>query len=114
MLRAERRTASYQDLTVDRLSLDEASNDFHPGDRLWGGHASLSVRLTPQETIYLQVARGYKAGGFNLSQGLAPEETLFRPESDWNVEAGYKADLVDHRLALAVDVFALIRRDAQI
>ena len=117
-LRGERHTASYQDLTLDRTQDPPAEspppNDFHPADSLWGGHASLDYRLGPGATLYLQLARGYKAGGFNLSAGLAPDEITFRPETDLNLEAGYKAELLGRRLRIAADVFALTRRDAQI
>ncbi len=113
-LRGERRTASYQDLTEDLIAGANASNDFRPADRLWGGHASLTLRVQPAGWLYLQLARSYKAGGFNLSQGLSAGETLFRPEADLNVEAGYKAELAARRLRVGVDVFAISRRDAQI
>jgi iron complex outermembrane recepter protein len=113
-LRGERRTASYQDLTQDLVAGASSTNDFRPVDQMWGGHASLTWRLRPLETLYLQLARGYKAGGFNLSQGLSADETLFRPESDLNVEAGYKAELADRRLRVTADVFAVSRHDAQI
>ena len=113
-LRGERRTASYHERAQDLLAGESLDTRFRLGDRLWGGHTSLSYRITPRETAYLQLARGYKAGGFNLSQGLTPDETLFRPESDWNLEVGYKADLADRRLTLATDLFALYRQDAQI
>ncbi len=113
-LRGERRTASYQDLTQDYVALTTAANDFRPADNLWGGHAALTLRLDPGQSLYLQLARGYKAGGFNLSQGLTADETLFRPESDLNLELGYKAQLLERRLQLGADVFALARRDAQI
>jgi iron complex outermembrane recepter protein len=113
-LRGERRTASYQDLTQDLIAGAESSNDFRPADWLWGGHASLDYQLRPSETLYLQLARGYKAGGFNLSQGLSADETQFGPESDLNLEAGYKAELAGRRLRIDADVFALRRRDAQI
>jgi iron complex outermembrane recepter protein len=113
-LRGERRTASYQDLTQDLIAGADSSNDFRPADWLWGGHASLDYRLQPSETLYLQLARGYKAGGFNLSQGLSADETQFGPESDLNLEAGYKAELAERRLRVDADVFALRRRNAQI
>ena len=113
-LRGERRTASYQDLTQDFVGGTASANDFRPADWLWGGHASLDYRLRPTETLYLQLARGYKAGGFNLSQGLSADQVLFRPEADWNLEAGYKAELLGRRLRVTADVFVLARRDAQI
>ena len=113
-LRGERRTAHYHDLTQDFVAGSDSSNDFRPADWLWGGHASLDYRLRASEALYLQLARGYKAGGFNLSQGLSPDQVLFRPEADWNVEAGYKAELLERRLRVTADVFALFRNDAQI
>jgi iron complex outermembrane recepter protein len=113
-LRGERRTASYQELTQDLVAGTAVDNDFRPADDLWGGHAALDYRLRPTETLYLQLARGYKAGGFNLSQGLSASETLFRPETDLNVEAGYKSELAGRRLRLNANLFALWRRDAQI
>ena len=113
-LRGERRTASYHDLTQDFIAGGSVANDFHPADWLWGGHAALDWRLGAAASAYLQLARGYKAGGFNLSQGLSPDETEFRPEADWNLELGYKAALLERRLHVSADVFVLARRDAQI
>jgi iron complex outermembrane recepter protein len=112
-LRAERRTASYQDLTTNP-GLPDASNDFHPTDNLWGGHASLTFAAAPGQNLYLLLARGYKAGGFNLSQGLLPNQIVFGPESDLNFEAGYKAELLDQRLRLNADVFYTLRKSLQL
>jgi outer membrane receptor protein involved in Fe transport len=113
-LRGERRTSSYQDLTQDFIAGAATANNFAPSENLWGGHASLSYQPAPTESVYLQLARGYKAGGFNLSQGLEPGQILFRPEADWNLETGYKAELLERRLTVNADVFALYRQDAQI
>ena len=113
-LRGEAHRASYQELIQDRIAGVSASNDFRPAERLWGGHGSLSYRLAPASSLYLQLARGYKAGGFNLSQALQPDQILFRPEADWNLEAGLKATSPERALSLTTDVFWLNRRDAQI
>ena len=85
-----------------------------PTNDLWGGHASLTYKLDSSQSIYATVARGYKAGGFNLSQGLLPNQLSFNPESDVNLEVGYKADILEHRLKVNADVFYLRRHDAQI
>jgi iron complex outermembrane receptor protein len=77
-LRGEERTADYHDLTTNP-GLPDARNNFNPTDHLWGGHASLTYAATPSQSVYLLVARGYKAGGFNLSQGLLPSQILFGP-----------------------------------
>ncbi len=110
---AERRTASYQDLTTNP-GLPDATNDFHPTDNLWGGHASLTYAAAPGQNLYLLVARGYKAGGFNLSQGLLPNQIVFGPESDLNFEAGYKAELLNQRLRVNTDVFYTLRKSLQL
>ena len=79
----------------------------NPVNDLWGGHASLTYKLDPGQSIYATISRGYKAGGFNLSQGLLPSQLSFNPEEDVNLETGYKADLLDHRLKFNADVFYL-------
>ncbi len=91
-----------------------ASNNFHPTDNLWGGQASLTYAATATQSAYVLVSRGYKAGGFNLSQGLLPNQIMFGPESDVNLESGYKASLLDDRVHINADVFYTLRRSLQL
>jgi iron complex outermembrane recepter protein len=128
-LRGERWSANYQGTTTDFLGTNTGYTNapvtptaiesvtlaaLSPVNNLWGGHASLTYKLDSTQSIYTTVSRGYKAGGFNLSQGLLPNQLLFNPETDLNLEAGYKADILDHRLKINADVFYLHRHDAQI
>jgi outer membrane receptor protein involved in Fe transport len=128
-LRGERWSASYQGTTTDFLGTNIGYTNatvlptaiesvtpatLNPANDLWGGHASLTYKLDPGQSIYATFVRGYKAGGFNLSQGLLPNQLSFNPETDVNVEMGYKADLLDHRLTVDADIFYLYRHDAQI
>ncbi len=128
-LRGERWSANYQGTTTDFLGTNTGYTNaavtptaiesvtpatLNPANNLWGGHASLTYKLDPGQSVYVTVVRGYKAGGFNLSQGLLPSQLSFNPEEDVNLEAGYKADLLEHRLTLNADVFYLHRHDAQI
>ena len=128
-LRGEQWSANYQGTTTDFLGtntgytygpvmatqiLSVTPAALRPTDDLWGGHVSLTYKLDPDRSIYATVSRGYKAGGFNLSQGLLPNQLSFNPESDVNLELGYKADLLEHRLKINADVFYLHRHDAQI
>jgi iron complex outermembrane receptor protein len=113
-LRGERWTAGYLGTTTDYIGGTVAPAALTPSNDLWGGHASLTFKLDANQTLYAQVARGYKAGGFNLSQGLLPNQLLFNPESAVNWEIGYKTDALEHRLKVNADVFYLNRRDAQI
>jgi iron complex outermembrane receptor protein len=113
-LRAERWTADYLGTTTDYIGGTVTPQALNPSNNLWGGHVSLTYKLDSNQAVYAQLARGYKAGGFNTSQGLLPNQLLFNPESDVNWEIGYKADLLEHRLTVNADVFYLTRRDAQI
>jgi outer membrane receptor protein involved in Fe transport len=128
-LRGERWSAHYQGTTTDFLGTNTGYTDapvtataiesvtpatLSPVNNLWGGHASLTDKLDTGQSIYATLSRGYKAGGFNLSQGLLPNQLSFNPEADVNVEAGYKSDLLGRRLTINADVFYLHRHDAQI
>jgi outer membrane receptor protein involved in Fe transport len=128
-LRAERWSAAYQGTTTDFLGTNTGYTNapvlptaivsitpasLSPVNNLWGGQASLTYKLDPTQSIYATVSRGYKAGGFNLSQGLLPNQLSFNPETDLSLEAGYKADMFDHRLKVNADIFYLARHDAQI
>jgi iron complex outermembrane receptor protein len=112
-LRLERRTADYRDVTTNLGAPDEP-HAFAPVDHLWGGDATLDFDLSAAQHLYLQVARGYKAGGFNLGPGLPGDQILFSPESDLNLELGYKADLAGHRLRVDADVFYTYRWSLQL
>jgi outer membrane receptor protein involved in Fe transport len=128
-LRGERWSARYLGTTTDFLGSNVGYSNapvsvtqiegvttasLQPSNDLWGGHASLTHKLDADQSFYATVSRGYKAGGFNLSQGLLPNQLSFKPESDLNIETGYKADLFDHRLKVNADIFYLYRHDAQI
>jgi iron complex outermembrane receptor protein len=128
-VRGERWSARYQGTTTDFLGTNTGYTNaavtptaiqsitpamLSPVNNLWGGHASLTYQLDSSESLYTTVSRGYKAGGFNLSQGLLPNQLSFNPETDVNFEIGFKAQLLDHRLTVNSDVFYLHRHDAQI
>ncbi|HEY1314185.1 MAG TPA: TonB-dependent receptor, partial [Steroidobacteraceae bacterium] len=128
-LRGERWSATYHGITTDFLGTNTGYGNapvlptaiesvtpanLSPANNLWGGHASLTFKLDPNESIYATASRGYKSGGFNLSQGLLPNQLSFNPETDLNGEAGYKAELLDRRLKVNADIFYLYRHDAQI
>jgi len=113
--RLPRTNTGYTNAAVTPTAIESVTPaTLSPVNKLWGGDASLIYRLDSGQSIYATVSRGYKAGGFNLSQGLLPSQLSFNPETDVNFETGYKADVLDHRLKIDADVFYLYRQDAQI
>jgi iron complex outermembrane receptor protein len=112
-LRGERHTSSYHDTTTN-LDAPTTANNFGPANNLWGGHASLDYTITEGQHVYALVARGYKAGGFNLSAGLPANQLQFGPESDLNFEIGQKAQMLDGRLRVDTSLFYMIRHNEQL
>lgn len=74
-------------------------------------------RFDSNNMIYARIASGYRPGGPNA---LTPAEVAggvpssFGPDTLVNYEVGYKAALLDHKLALGVSVFYIDWRDVQI
>jgi iron complex outermembrane receptor protein len=115
-LRFERRSADY---------LDTNMNTFSPDDDMLGGELAFDWQLAERRSAYLRVARGYKAGGFNVSLAgvdfgsvdnveLSPEHIEFDPESLTSVEAGLRATSTDGRLRVDVSLFVARRDDQQV
>jgi iron complex outermembrane recepter protein len=118
-LRGERHTSRYDDATssLDLLANVAApilNNHFAPADNLWGGNLSLDYALDDAQHMYALIARGYKAGGFNLSPGLLPGQLQFGPESDLNFEVGHKAHWNEGRLRLDTALFYMLRHNEQL
>jgi iron complex outermembrane recepter protein len=109
-VRGERWAARYGDVIVN----PDATHYFDPGYSMWGANASLTRKLSDSENVYATIGRGYKAGGFNLSEPLLPSQIQFNPESDISYELGYKGELLDHTLRLNADVFYMQRKALQV
>ena len=109
-LRAESRRSDYQDSLGD---------NFNPDEDMWGGHVALSKVLSSSNSVYARIARGYKAGGFNM--GLAEELNQykeFESETLINYELGVKSyfesDLVEGGLTTNLSFFYMDRQDQQV
>ncbi len=113
-VRAEQRSADYHDVSNDLNAPDPVTHAFAPVDHLWGGNAALEYLAAPDQHLYVSLGRGYKAGGFNLGLDLPANQIQFQPESDVNIEAGFKADLPGHRLRVDADVFYTRRSGLQL
>ncbi len=102
--RLERREVEYT---------DSSGLDLRPSENMVGGELAYSHKITDTMTGFASVARGYKAGGFNL--GFVPAgRREFAGESMWNVEVGVKSRFADDRLQLSGSVFYSVRDDQQV
>ncbi|MEL4300848.1 TonB-dependent receptor [Shewanella xiamenensis] len=105
-LRVERRNSHYSDTNND---------NFDPSETMWGGHIALSKVLNESHNVYARVARGYKAGGFNMTLPVElNDKKEFDTETLYNYEIGLKSHwfegLIDTNLAL----FYMDRQDQQV
>jgi len=103
-IRIENRSTEYSD--SDGLSVD-------PGETMVGGEISYRYVIAEGINGYVTLAKGYKAGGFNL--GLVPDQQRkFSQEELWSLELGIKSDWLNDRLLFNVAVFRNERRDQQV
>ncbi|MBC3917142.1 TonB-dependent receptor [Undibacterium sp. CY18W] len=74
---------------------------------------ALGYQLTPEWRVYGLVSEGYKAGGYNRVAENTAGGIPYDAETIRNLEAGFKADLMGHRLQLDGTVFHSKTRDLQ-
>ncbi len=104
-LRGERRDADYW---------DSNTLAFSPRDDLWGGNITLSHDFDEATRLYARIARGYRAGGFNINPFIPAGQVRFDDEYLFNYELGLRAAAPDQRWSYDVAVFWQNRRDAQV
>ncbi|MCE9678929.1 TonB-dependent receptor [Shewanella sp. AS1] len=104
--RVERRDSDYK---------DSAGDAFKPAETMWGGHIALSKRLNVSHQAYARVARGYKAGGFNMSlpQALSGKKE-FQTETLYNYELGLKSNWFEGDITTRMSLFFMDRQDQQV
>ena len=67
---------------------------------------------TETATVYASVAKGYRAGGFNLRAPVGSED--FDPEENWSYELGVKTSLAEDRVQLRLAAFHIDWEDMQL
>jgi outer membrane receptor protein involved in Fe transport len=107
-LRAEQRQAHYQD------SADVARQFADQRDNMYGGNLSWSLRTGARQSLYATLARGYKAGGFNIGEQIEPSQRHFAPEYLWSIESGLKRASADGSLQWQADLFYMRRENMQV
>lgn len=82
-----------------------------PSETMWGGEIGISRDFSAL-TAYASLAKGYRAGGFNLGAVPAGKRD-FDSEEMWTIETGIKALLLDSRLHMNAAVFQYRRNEQQ-
>jgi hypothetical protein len=106
-MRAERRSADYQDSNGEAFSPDET---------MYGGSITLRHALDAGRTAYVRIARGYKAGGFNIGigEGLRDELLTYDTETLNDLEVGLRGTTDDAAWSYDVALFHMRRHDQQV
>ncbi|MEZ5498762.1 MAG: TonB-dependent receptor [Steroidobacteraceae bacterium] len=103
--RLERRQVNYGDTDGTVL---------RPGETMWGGNLALGYHADERSLLYLTVARGYKAGGFNIGPLVPAQLRRFDAEYLHSIELGWKGSWPTQRLQAELALFAMQRRDEQV
>ena len=74
--------------------------------------ASVAYQASENALVYAMAARGFKAGGFNLTAPTGRE--AFGVETSWNYELGVKTNWEDDRIRANVAVFHIDWEDMQL
>ena len=94
-----------------RLNNGSSSED----GTLWGGKITLEHDLNKNHTLFASAARGYKAGGANVSTfsfGFDPK--TYEDETLYNFELGLRSDWYEAAVTTQITGFYLQRQNAQL
>jgi len=87
------------------VTADQSFDDVSP-------QFAFGYRVNPQQTAYVSVARGYKAGGFNPA--ALPGSEAYDEEHAWHLEGGWKSTLSGGKVAASAAVFFINWDDLQL
>src|SRR5687767_13811534 len=87
---------------------------FSPDATMAGGSLSLRYELSQTQRAYLTLARGYKAGGFNIGSFVPTDKRDFDSEILHSVELGFKAENADRTVGGDIALFYMRRNDQQV
>ncbi|HET9862474.1 MAG TPA: TonB-dependent receptor [Steroidobacteraceae bacterium] len=104
-LRGENRSADYADT-------DGAA--FSPDETMFGGSLSLRHDFAERLAGYVTLARGYKAGGFNIGADVPEDHRSFEAETLHSLEVGLRAANAGNSLSGDLALFYMRRKDQQV
>ncbi|WEK46135.1 MAG: TonB-dependent receptor [Candidatus Andeanibacterium colombiense] len=79
--------------------------DLSERDKKWSPMANIAYQWTPDVMTYIQVATGFRGGGFSPRPNDQTQIKSFGSESLTSYEAGFKSSLFDRRVRLNGAVF---------
>jgi len=106
----ENKDAHLKDAVALSTSLSSSFSETSP-------QLSLSYRYAPNQTTYVSVSRGYKAGGFNPAPTGVPAPAgteSYGPERTWNYELGHKVMWLSDTLESTLSIFYIDWKDLQL
>ena len=104
-VRFEKRKTNYK---------DSEGIEFSPSEDFWGGEISLNKDLSDNLLGYVSIARGFKAGGFNIDGTLDSDLREFNEEYLIEYETGLKGAFFGDNLQVRLAIFMDDRRDQQV
>ena len=104
-VRFEKRETNYK---------DSEGIEFSPSENFWGGEISLNKDFYDNFLGYVSIARGFKAGGFNIDGSLDSDLREFNEEYLIEYETGLKGAFFGDNLQVRLAIFMDDRRDQQV
>ncbi len=108
----EAKTRTIESTNLGLTTTDLGDDSFHS----FNPRLNLSYAFTPDSMVYVNVAKGFRSGGFNQTSaggGVIPVEPSYKPDSIWTYEAGTKHQLFDRKLILDASVYRTEWSDVQ-
>ncbi len=94
---------------ADSISLGFPTHDVNTGTfSTLNPRFNLRYEFSPTSMVYVNVAKGFRSGGFNLTSaggGVFTVPPTYSPDSLWSYEAGAKEELFDRKLELQGAVY---------
>lgn len=91
-------------------------SDYHNESKEWHGwapKASIDYRAHESVLVYLSAAKGYKAGGFAVTQADDPDASALDPENAWSFEGGLKTNWWNNRIIANIAGYFTLVNDVQ-
>lgn len=101
-----------ESLTTTPFVDTDGPNGISDSWSFWSYRFSADYQVNPDVLLYVSLAEGNKAGGFNV--GAAAVDLQYDPEKNRTYEAGMKAKLFDGRAVLDISAFYAELSDLQL